>query len=80
MLVAKHSLPPGVLLTLRFFLHGSRKEKKEMLVKGRVTRALPFKVGKVRYYRYGVEFWEISERTRDEIIRFIFSMFQRRLR
>lgn len=80
MLVAKHSLPPGVLLVLRFFLQSNRKEKKEVLVKGRVTRALPFKVGKVRYYRYGVEFWEISERTRDEIIRFIFSMFQRRLR
>lgn len=77
--VTEHSLSPGILLVLCFYLQNNLKVENKVLVKGRVVRAVPFKLGKERYYRYGVEFFDMSERTRDKIIRFIFSMFRQRL-
>lgn len=79
LLVVRCSLQPGALLALRFFLQNEGEKKKEILVKGRVNRVLPFLIGKVRHYRCGVEFVKINERVRDEIIRYIFSMLRQRL-
>ncbi len=79
MLVARRNLPPGTVLALRFFLQSSKKNKKMMLVKGRIVRLISSKAGEDRHYRYGVEFLEMSERTQDEIVRFIFFMLRHRL-
>ena len=79
LLVARRSLQPGALLALRFFLQNKGEKKKEILVRGRVARVLPFQIGKIRHYRCGVEFLKINERVRDEIIRFIFFMLRQRL-
>ena len=80
LLVTRHSLQPGASLALRFFLQSNGMKKKEILVQGRVIRVVPFKLGKLRHYRCGVKFWKMSERVRDIIIRFIFSMLRQRLR
>lgn len=77
--VTKNRLSPETLLALRFYLQNDWQEDQDVLIKGRVTRVEPLEHGEVRYYRYGVEFFGIDERTRDEIIRFIFFMFRQRL-
>ncbi|NLJ55821.1 MAG: hypothetical protein GX334_02100 [Firmicutes bacterium] len=78
--VTEKRFSPETLLALRFYLQNDWQEDQEVLLKGRITRVEPLKHGKIRYYRYGVEFLELDERTRDEIIRFIFFMFRQRLR
>lgn len=79
LLVTNRELPPGAVLLLRLFLE-SKKEKKEIQLKGRVVRFSPFKIGRAVRHRYGIEFIELSERTRDEIIRFLFTTMRERLR
>jgi len=78
LLASGRYLPEGSVLALRFFLHG--KKQKEVLVKGKVVRTYPFKIGKVVRYRYGIEFLDLNERVRDEIIRYIFTISRERLR
>lgn len=80
LLVTRFNLQPGTPLALRFFLQSNGGEKKEILVQGRVTRTMFFKLGRLKRYRCGVKFWKISERVQDEIIRFIFSMLRQRIR
>lgn len=78
--VTEKKLPPGVLLCLCFFLPDNPGKENKILVKGRVVRTEPFNRGKARIYRYGVNFLEMSQKTRDKIIKFIFVMSQQRLR
>lgn len=79
LLVTGRALPLGTILLLRLFLQ-SKKEKKEILVKGKIVRGSPQKIGKkaVRY-RYGVEFFDLSEKDRDQIIRYLFTIMRERL-
>jgi c-di-GMP-binding flagellar brake protein YcgR len=79
LLVTVKELPVGAILLLRLFLQSKEREK-EILVKGRVLRVSPFKAGKVVRYRCGVEFLELKEQVREEIIRFIFTVLRERLR
>jgi c-di-GMP-binding flagellar brake protein YcgR len=50
------------------------------VVKGEVSRAAAFKIGKLTRCRCGVKFLEIDEKARDEIIGFIFAESRERIR
>lgn len=85
LLVTDRGLLPGDKLLLKFFLGSGRKNKeiqeiKEIVVKGEVSRAAAFKIGKLTRCRCGVKFLEIDEKTRDEIIGFIFAESRERIR
>jgi c-di-GMP-binding flagellar brake protein YcgR len=78
MLVTDNELPVETFLLLCLFLK-RKEEKKVVLVKGKILRVYPFKVGKVVRYRYGIEFLDLEEKVRDEIIRYIFTILRERL-
>ena len=85
LLVTDRVLSPGDKLLLKLFLAGGRENKarrknKEIMLKGAVSRAVAFKIGKLNRCRCGVKFLEINEKTRDEIISFIFAGLRGRMR
>ncbi len=79
LMVTDRKLLLGDRLLLRFFLKSNR-EAKEIIVKGKISRVNIFTVGKLERYRYGVKFLNINEKTRDEIIGFIFAKSRERIR
>jgi len=79
MLVTGRELPVGTVLLLRLSLQ-SKNEKKEVQVKGKILRVHPLKMGRARRYRYGVQFFDLNEKDRDKIIRYIFTILRERLR
>ncbi|MDO9536571.1 MAG: flagellar brake protein [Bacillota bacterium] len=78
MFVSRRRLTVGAVLALRFRLE-SRAKSTDALLKGKVMRVFVFYIGKVVRYRYGIEFFDINERTRDEIIRFVFTLSRDRI-
>ena len=79
MFVTGRELPVGTVLFLRLSLQ-SKDENKEVLVKGKILRVHPLKMGRALRYRYGVQFFDLTEKDRDEIIRYIFTILRERLR
>lgn len=79
MFVTGRELPVGTVLFLRLSLQ-SKDENKEVLVKGKILRVHPLKMGRALRYRYGVQFFDLMEKDRDEIIRYIFTILRERLR
>lgn len=79
MFVTGRELPVGTVLLLRLFLQ-SKDEKKEVRVKGKILRVQALKMGRALRYRYGVQFFDLMEKDRDEIIRYIFTILRERLR
>lgn len=78
MFVSGRRLSVGTVLALRFRLE-SRAGSTDALLKGKVMRVFVFYMGRIVRYRYGIEFFDINERTRDEIIRFIFTLSRDRI-
>jgi c-di-GMP-binding flagellar brake protein YcgR len=79
MFVTDRELPVGTLLLLRLFLE-SKGENKEVLVKGKILRVQAFKMDRLQRYRYGVQFFDLTEKDRDEIISYLFTILRERLR
>jgi c-di-GMP-binding flagellar brake protein YcgR len=73
MFVSGRRLSVGEQLALSFRLE-SRSGSSDVLLKGKIRRVFVFHMGRIVRYRYGIEFFDIKERTRDEIIRFIFTL------
>lgn len=85
LLATDRRLSPGDRLLMKLFLGSGRGNKeyrnnKEIMVKGEVSRAASFNIGELKRYRSGVKFLEIDEKTRDEIIGFIFAGSRERIR
>ncbi len=79
-LVVNRFIPEGSLLALRFQLN-SKNSRKEFLLKGQVVRVFDLEATKeVRRYRLGLEFVEISEKVRDELINIIFILSREKAR
>lgn len=73
-------IPVGSLMGVRIFLQ-SKEHKKVMLLKGRVVRSSLLERGKgLLRYRLGVEFAELSEKLRDDLINFIFVLSREKTR
>lgn len=79
LLAADRKLVPGTRLVLGIHLQ-SKREKKELFVQGRVVWSALFKEGAALRYRNAIEFENISERSRDEIISFIFLLMRERMK
>ncbi len=79
-LVVNRFIPEGSLLAMRIFMQ-SKDSRKTMLLRGRVVRSSPMDGGKglVRY-RLGIEFEDISEKLRDDLINFIFVLSREKTR
>ncbi len=68
------------LLAIRIYLQ-SKQKKKVVLLKGRVVRSFAMDTVKgLTRYRMGIEFVEISEKIRDDLINFIFIMSREKTR
>ena len=78
MFVSRRRLTVGAVLALRFRME-SRAKSTDILLKGKVIRVFVFHIGSIVRYRYGIEFFDINERKRDEIIRFIFTLSRDRI-
>lgn len=73
-------IPEGSLLAVRIFLE-SKESKKIMLLKGRVVRSFSMDSGKgLIRYRLGIDFEDMSEKVRDELINFIFVLSREKTR
>lgn len=77
-LVTGYNIPKGSILALLLPLH-SKKEKKIFLLKGKVVWAGNPKDEKIKRHRHAVEFIDINEKLREELIRFIFILSRERI-
>ncbi|MEW5919726.1 MAG: flagellar brake domain-containing protein [Bacillota bacterium] len=79
-LVVNRFIPEGSLLAVRLFLKCKTSEK-VMLLKGRVMRCFNLEVVKgLQRHRLGVEFEDMSEKVRDDLINFIFTLSREKAR
>lgn len=69
----------GTVLAIKLFLQ-SKREEKDFLLKGKIvwTRKMEEGSRSVRY-RYGVQFIDLSEKVREEIVRFVFTLSREKL-
>lgn len=77
-LVVNHFMAEGSLLAIRLSLK-SKKIEKEMLLKARVIRCYQLEGARGwRRYRLGLEFEDMMDRARDELINLIFTLSRER--
>lgn len=73
-LVVNHFIPEDSLLAMRLYLQG-KVGRKTVLNKGRVVRSVSIEQGKgVIRYRLGITFEGMTEKARDDLINFIFTL------
>jgi len=77
-LVTNYRIPKGSILYLRLSMH-SKKEKKLFQLKGKVVWSGDPKNEKIKRFRHAVEFLDIDEKLREDIIRFIFVLSRERI-
>lgn len=70
-MAANRCIPENSLLAVRVFLQ-SKENRKAILLKGRVACSFPLEQGKG--YRLGIEFEDINEKLRDDLINFVFEL------
>jgi len=78
-LVASHEILKGSILALRLPLF-SKKEKRTFELLGKIVWVKPPYNETARQHRHAVEFMDIEEKLREEIIRFIFILSRERVR
>ena len=77
-MISKQQILMGSIMAMRLIMQ-SKEEKKNFLVKGRVIWQHAAQGKKMTRYRYAVEFLDLDETLREEIIRFIFVLSRERL-
>lgn len=78
-LVTSYGIPKGSILALRLPIF-SKKEKRTFEVLGKIVWANTPNNETARQHRHAVEFLDIEEKLREEIIRFIFILSRERVR
>ena len=77
-LVAPQWMPMGTVLLLGLFLKSKQKEK-TFFVKGRIVWVGPHQPKRTVRFRYAVEYMDIPEQIKEEIVRFIFVLMRERM-
>lgn len=77
-LVAPQWLPIGTIVLMGLYLK-SKKEEKDIFVKGKVVWVGPYQPERTVRFRHAVEFEDTPERVKEEIVRFIFVLMRERM-
>ena len=78
LLVAPEWMPIGTVLLMRLFLKSKKKEK-TLFVKGKVVWIAPSQPERTVRFRHAIEYDDVSERIKDEIVGFIFVLMRERM-